>query len=602
MKSTIILGALALSALAHNSTPLSAIKAADKQAGPPGMVRIAGDRYDIGADSKQIAEMIEETQLTALQSETPQHSVKMSDFYIMPTELTNEQFSVYVKATNSKPPQSWAKKAIDDATYAYAERTGKARDDAKKAGLEVPKIEPFSATDWWKRNWVESDWEVPKDKATHPVVYIDHDQAMAYSRWAGVRLISEQEFQVAGRGKIDREFSTSGKPTPKTNNSIEANLGQTAKVGSFKEGSSWVDSKGRVVEERTERNSKDVQPIFDLCGSVWEWTRSPFSAYPGFKQLEVKLKSNRTKKKEKLPIPPFDPNNRSAMGGAFSTPPIATRLTTRRNSARWQATDNLGMRCTASTIPGEDVAETIMRMDLPVSRRPDDTLYTPAKITAIDKWKSSPGTAAVPNYAIIEGYEYMAFIPVEKTGVNSALLLKDRSRNAPIQIGAFTTTLPVIEPALEPGTYTLSWRAAGEFRDLTQAGEQDEAKDDKKKGKDNDKAKKKDKKKKGKQAEPEEEVIPEFPFDPEIDTMLIHNTDGELVTWMRVNLPDETRAAPGRISLKEISPEVAETKGTKAGTQVTFRVFTPAKKASKGFIFTIPIILAPGMIDDTWRR
>ena len=554
-----------------------------QQSGPPGMVFIQGGRYKIGAEVDNVRELIEEKGVTALVTETPQYEARLDDFYIMPTEVTNEQFARYIKATGDRPPQSWGEKALDDATIAYATEMGKRREEAKKNGEPVPKIEPFDRAEWWKRNWLEAEWAVPKGLEATPVVFIDHEQAEGYARWAGLRLISEEEFQAAARGDTKRYYTWGDTFDAAKLNSLESKKGGPLPVGRYESGCSWVDKTGKVVDERNERNQDDVVGIYDLTGNVWEWTRTPFEKYPKFKAIDVK--GTGKKKKEEISYE-FDANNRSSVGGAFNAPYFGSRITTRRNSARFQSTDGLGMRCSASTVPGLDIAESVLRADLPPSRRPKDTFYVADQITAIDLWESSDGTANVPGYRVIESYNYLAFIPQEKIPVSSVMLLKDRSLEAPFEIGAFSTTVPLLNPELPAGTYTLSWRAKGEFNEIKPEEPEGEVQE-----------------MRTQDGAVQEPVIePEFPFDPEKDTLIFRNTSGEIVGWVTVEPPTEERLAPGKVALKNISPEDAAKRGTKAGTELKFQVFVQYTKSNKGFRFDIPLLVKGDSVNDTWRH
>ncbi len=91
----------------------------------------------------------------------------------------------------------------------------------------------------------------PLDPA-HPVVHIDYSQATAYAGSIGARLPSETEWELAARG-VDRD---------------RANLDQlgfgTAPAGAYADAASDCGA---------------VQ----MLGDVWEWTRSDFCPYPGFR-------------------------------------------------------------------------------------------------------------------------------------------------------------------------------------------------------------------------------------------------------------------------------------------------------------------------------
>ncbi|MDF1798253.1 MAG: hypothetical protein P1V81_03685 [Planctomycetota bacterium] len=268
-------------------------------------------------------------------------------------------------------------------------------------------------------------------------------------------------------------------------------------------------------------------------------------------------------------------------------------MTTRRNTARFQSTDGLGMRCTASTTPGLDIAESVLRADLPPSRRPKDTFYVADNITALDRWTSTAGTADVPGYRVIESYDYLAFIPNEKLNITSVMLLKDRSHETPHELGAFSTTMPLLEPELPAGTYTLSWRAKGEFKVMESPEVEEPAEAAGKEMRNQDG---------GAGAEGELAIEPEFPFSPDKDTLIIRDLAGEIVAWIPVPEPKEERLAPGRTKLKEIKPEAAAKAGTKAGTEVTFEVYVPYSRSNKGFLFEIPVLVKGGVIDDNWRK
>jgi gamma-glutamyl hercynylcysteine S-oxide synthase len=100
-------------------------------------------------------------------------------------------------------------------------------------------------------------------------VYVTHRQAEAYAAWAGKRLPSEAEFHRAA-------FGTPGgheRPFP---------WGDTTPSSAF----------GNFDFARFDPEPVDAHPagasawdVRDLIGNGWEWTSTPFAAFPGFEEM-----------------------------------------------------------------------------------------------------------------------------------------------------------------------------------------------------------------------------------------------------------------------------------------------------------------------------
>jgi len=109
------------------------------------------------------------------------------------------------------------------------------------------------------------DWEEdrpPKGKESHPVVYVDWYDALAYCDWLSrvlrrtVTLPSEAQWEKAARGDRDtREYPWGEAFEPGLCNSLKLALGDTTPVGIFPAGASPYG-------------------VLDMAGNVWEWTRS----------------------------------------------------------------------------------------------------------------------------------------------------------------------------------------------------------------------------------------------------------------------------------------------------------------------------------------
>ncbi|HTF88052.1 MAG TPA: SUMF1/EgtB/PvdO family nonheme iron enzyme, partial [Planctomycetota bacterium] len=369
--------------------PFSLIAQAPKATPPPGMVLIPGGITAIGTERAEVEKAAEESapRFLNLANETPQFTRDVDPFFLGVTEVTNEQFREFVQATGGRPPDSWGMKAIDEAAQQYALDVGVKRNAARDSGKPIPKFPEFDQVAWWNDHWKGAAWEVPKDQDTLPVGYVDYSEAEAYATWAGVRLMTEFEFQRAARGNTKNSYPWGDKWDP----TLCANGGQGLKnakpVGSYAGG-------------------KTPQGVFDLSGNVWEWTSSPFVEYPGFKVIKVKRKND-------VPVEglvAWNAAQRVVVGGSYATEsPSAARVATRRPTEQDQSAEAMGFRIAASTIPGADVASAVLREG--ASRWPLDAKHDETKAVICDRWQVKPGKASVAGYAMISSYEYVVFVP-----------------------------------------------------------------------------------------------------------------------------------------------------------------------------------------------
>jgi ergothioneine biosynthesis protein EgtB len=129
--------------------------------------------------------------------------------------------------------------------------------------------------------------------ATDPVCHLSYYEADAYARWAGARLPSEAEWEIASR--------TQGP------------------AGNF------VES-GRLHPSAATHGSQLQQ----MLGSAWEWTASAYSPYPGFRASAGALGEYNGK---------FMANQYVLRGGSCATPASHIRRSYRNffyPHQRWQ--------------------------------------------------------------------------------------------------------------------------------------------------------------------------------------------------------------------------------------------------------------------------
>jgi formylglycine-generating enzyme required for sulfatase activity len=436
---------LPLVALPH---PVPAAQARGQVQPPPGMVLIAGGRTKIGSTVKEIEALAlrDPTVFRITSVETPQHEVKVDDFFLMVNEVTNEQYLAFVRAARHRAPEHWAAKVIDEAQARYLEEQGQKAQEAKAAGKRY-EIAKFERSSWWRQHGDEhleegTHWSMPESEATLPVVYVDYESAEAYARWAGLRLMTEFEFQRAGRGDDARPYPWGDAFDRANAVTTDSKVDKPRPAGSLPGGAT-------------------SQGVFELSGNVWEWTSSPFMPYPRYEVMELEFGKGKDAKKDIATVS-WDENSRVAVGGSWQNGTVAARLTTRRNSERSQSTDSLGFRCAATPVPGLDIATTVLRQDVPPEVRPEGVVFDVAKVTAMDRWQAGKGNVAVPGYGVIESYDYALFVPVVELDISSAKQLDDVSHESgPVTFGVLSLTRDAIEPPLPKGTYFVSYLAPG---------------------------------------------------------------------------------------------------------------------------------------------
>jgi formylglycine-generating enzyme required for sulfatase activity len=424
---------------------------------PPGMVLIPGGRTKIGTSFDDIVKLLEEDpeaqgKAGGYLAETPQHSLEVDDVYLMVTEVTNEQYREYVKSTRTRPPYLWGAKAIEVARDAFLEADAEKRRQAKEAGQPAPERQVFDPAYWWEQNWKGAEWEMPEAITKKPVVYVDYQDARGYAEWAGLRLPTEFEWERAVRGDSKRLYTwgdewKAGLAATKELKTIS----DCVDVGSFPDGAS-------------------EQGVYDLNGNVWEWTSSPYSEYPGWAHKKFNVGKGGLRK-EINSLPKWSKDRRVVRGGSQQTGRNTARATTRGGFDRYQQASVLGFRCAASTKAGVDFADDRMRQ-IPNEVRPRDAkgavAFLPGEVIAMDRWTSTDGASETPGYAVITGYDYILFTPVEEMQTNGlGDLAKASQKDELTFIGFLSTDFDMVEPALRTGTYLVAVRGACKYPERT---------------------------------------------------------------------------------------------------------------------------------------
>jgi len=201
--------------------------------------------------------------------------VTLPGFWIDETEITNDQFAVFVEATGyvttAERPVDWAVLAAQ-----LPPGTPKPPDSDLQPGSAVftPPDSPPDLRDfrgWW--TWTPgANWRHPEGpgstiegRCDHPVAHVSWDDATAYATWAGKRLPTEDEWERAARFGHDGEMFTWGNEK-RPGGTHMANIWQ----GPFPHGNTTED--GHAAAAPVKSFPPSELGLYDMSGNVWEWT------------------------------------------------------------------------------------------------------------------------------------------------------------------------------------------------------------------------------------------------------------------------------------------------------------------------------------------
>lgn len=282
--------------------------------------------------------------------EYPQHRVVVDGFWMDETEVTNAQFKQFVDATGyittAERDVDWEelKKQLPPGTPRPA--------DSLLVAASLVFTSPAGpvsmddASQWWR--WKRgASWRQPqgpgssiKGKETFPVVHVSWEDAQAYCKWAGKRLPTEAEWEVAARGgKSDvvypwgTEKAEASRP--------KANTWQ----GVFPvQNTAWDGHTGAAPVKTFAPNSYG---LYDMAGNVWEWCSDWYRA-DWYQQVNGSVQKNPVGPAESFdPMEPTVPK-RVVRGGSFlchDTYCKGYRVTARMKTSPDTGLEHTGFRC-----------------------------------------------------------------------------------------------------------------------------------------------------------------------------------------------------------------------------------------------------------------
>jgi ergothioneine biosynthesis protein EgtB len=211
----------------------------------------------------------------AFDNETPRHKVWLEPFRLASRLVTCGEYDEFIAAGGYRRPEFW----LSDG-WAAVQQQG------------------WTAPLYWQQE--EGGWTVftlAGRRAVHPaepVVHVSFYEADAFARWAGKRLPTEAEWEVAA---VEAAIT------------LDGNLCRP----------------GAMLHPEPAGGGALVQ----MVGDVWEWMASPYTAYPGFRPVAGAVGEYNGK---------FMSNQMVLRGGAAVTPAGHVRLTYRNffpPASRW---------------------------------------------------------------------------------------------------------------------------------------------------------------------------------------------------------------------------------------------------------------------------
>ena len=184
------------------------------------------------------------------------HVAAVAPFRIDACAVTNAAFSAFVRATGH----------VTD-----AERFGWSFVFAGLLPADFPPTAGIAAAPWWRQVY-GATWNHPEGPGStvdhregHPVVHVSLADAVAYSRWARLRLPTEEEWEFAARGGLDgRTFPWGDDLEPGGVHRMNVWQGDFPSTNTLGDG-----YYGTAPADAYQPNGYG---LFNATGNVWEWT------------------------------------------------------------------------------------------------------------------------------------------------------------------------------------------------------------------------------------------------------------------------------------------------------------------------------------------
>ncbi|HXB62836.1 MAG TPA: ergothioneine biosynthesis protein EgtB [Acidobacteriaceae bacterium] len=168
-------------------------------------------------------------------NELPRHNVFVQPFRLATRPVTCAEYLAFMEEGGYGRPELWLSE-----------------------GWEICEAQGWNAPLYWQMQggawqiFTLGGWVSLGQLSESPVCHVSFFEADAYARWAGHRLPTEAEWELAASA------------IPIAGNLLNA---------------------GRLHPAVDENEESPSQKLSQIWGDVWEWTQSPYTGYPGYQSL-----------------------------------------------------------------------------------------------------------------------------------------------------------------------------------------------------------------------------------------------------------------------------------------------------------------------------
>ncbi|GBG31852.1 Sulfatase-modifying factor 2 [Hondaea fermentalgiana] len=262
----------------------------------------------------------------------PPQRVHVDAFRVDKWPATNREFREFVRATKFKTDSEkfgWSFVLDYQATERARELSESQVKDASH-WLAVPQA-------YWRQP--DGPGSGIQDTLDHVAGHLSYNDAKAFCKWRGLRLLSESEWEFAARGgEVDTKYPWgNNEPWKETDGSWPMNVWQ----GTFPKENDLGD--GYATTSPPQAFPPNKYGLYDVLGNVWEWTKT--------KYLEMHpdaIKQDQQRKGEAVQRVLRGGSFLDTADGAFNH---KVDLNTRMGNTEDSASSNTGVRCAASVGP-----------------------------------------------------------------------------------------------------------------------------------------------------------------------------------------------------------------------------------------------------------